>query len=124
MKRFNAALGRALQNRWIAFVSAILIGYVSLRVFADVAKNSYYNFYAYPRLKGAEYVYPEIRYTLGQAAILVWSVIGVWSTALLATWSLFRNQHRCIALSVTVFLTGIPILFVGFLVGMSLRGVI
>ena len=37
MKRLSAVLGRVLQNRWIAFVGAVIICYVSFRMVFELA---------------------------------------------------------------------------------------
>lgn len=82
---------RALQNRWVATAATVAIGYIALWVMVNVIEQAYYDYYFYPRMKGAEYTYPELRYTFGQAATLLWSVLGLCTAALAGRCALLRT---------------------------------
>jgi hypothetical protein len=116
-------LQRALSNRRIAAVATVLIGYISIRVFAFVAEDGYYNYYLYPRLKGKEYIFPELRYTFGQIAILGWAVVGICAAVLLVKDLASKAQHRWTVALVIGFAWGFVLLVVGFVIGAALRGV-
>jgi formate hydrogenlyase subunit 3/multisubunit Na+/H+ antiporter MnhD subunit len=120
----KSLLERVLSNRWIAAISAVVIGYISIRVFAFVAEDGYYNYYLYPRLKGTEYIFPELRYTFGQIAILVWSVVGICAAVFLVKDFASKGQHRWTVPLVIGFALGVVLLVVGSVIGAALRGVI
>jgi hypothetical protein len=85
------------------------------------AEDAYYIYYVYPNAKGAEYNYPELRYTFGELAIFVWSVVGVSTAVLAARCACFRTQPKWAARSVIAFALGFVLLVLGFLVGMAMR---
>jgi hypothetical protein len=114
-------LERALQNRWFAALTVLAIGYVAMRVMVNVAEGFYYDFHVYPQMKGAEYNYPELRYTFGQVAIFLWSVVGLTAAAFAARSALFRTPAKWAARSVITFAFGFIILVVGLIAGMALR---
>jgi uncharacterized membrane protein len=112
---------RALQNRWIAGAAAIVIGYVAVRVTLSVIDDTYYDYYVYPRLKGAEYVYPELRYAVGQVAILIWSIAGLLTAALAGRCALFQTGTKWAARFFIGFALGWVLLAVGFVAGVAMR---
>jgi hypothetical protein len=99
----------------------LAIGYVAMRVMLYVTEGFYYDFHVYPREKGAEYNYPELRYTLGQVAIFLWSVVGLAAAVFVARCALFRTPARWAARSVIAFALGFVLLVIGLIAGMSLR---
>jgi hypothetical protein len=88
---------------------------------AHVIEGAYYDYYVYPRIKGAEYSYPELRYTFGQVAIFLWSLLGLGAAALAARCALFRTQSKWVARSAIAFALGFVLLVVGLVVGMAVR---
>ena len=112
---------RALQNRWVAAGATIAVGYVGLRVMLSVVEGAYYDYFLYPRIKGAEYIYPELRYSFGQAAILLWSLAGVCTAALAGRCALFRTGGKWAARFALAFAFGFVLLVVGFIAGMAIR---
>src|SRR6266478_2079118 len=97
---------RAFQNRWVATVATIAIGYISVWVMLHIGEVAYYDYYLYPRIKGDEYTYPELRYTLGQVAILIWSLTGVFTATLAGRCALFCREARWAARSAIAFALG------------------
>ena len=112
---------RAFQNRWVATIATITIGYVGAWVMLRVGERAYYDYYLYPRIKGAEYIYPELRYTVGQAAILIWSLMGVCSAALAGRCAWFGTEARWAARSAIAFALGFALLVAGFVAGTAMR---
>jgi hypothetical protein len=104
---------RALQNRWVAGGATIALGYVGLCVTIQIIEGGYYDYYLYPRLKGAEYIYPELRYTFGQAAILLWSLAGLCTAVLAARCALLRTDAKWAARSALAFVLGLVLLVAG-----------
>ncbi len=82
-------LQRVLQNRWFAAIAAFAIGYIAVRTLLFAAEDSYYVYEVYPKEKGAEYSYPELRYTFGQIAIFLWSLVGLCTAVLTSPVSIF-----------------------------------
>lgn len=128
IKRLASALksflSRALSNPWIAGFAAVVIGFISIRVFAFVLEDGYYNYYLYPRFKGKEYIFPELRYTFGQIAILMWSVVGICAALFLVKNFTSKRQHRWTVPLLIGFIFGFVLLVVGFVIGTSLRGIL
>ena len=114
-------LERALRNRWLAAITTLVIGYVAIRVMLYVTESFYYDFHVYPQEKGAEYNYPELRYTVGQVAIFLWSVLGLTAATFAARNALFRTPAKWAARSVIAFALGFVLLVVGLIAGMALR---
>jgi hypothetical protein len=112
---------RAFQNRWVATAATIAFGYIGVWVTLHVGEGAYYDYYLYPRIKGAEYTYPELRYTLGQAAMLIWSLTGVYTAALAGRCTLFRSGAKWAARSAIAFALGFILLVVGSVAGMAMR---
>ena len=114
---------RALQNRWVAATATITIGYVGLWVMVRVIEEAYYDYYLYPRIKGAEYSYPELRYSFGQAAILLWSLAGLCTAALTARRVFVSTETKWAARSAIAIALGFVLLIVGSVAGMAMRDV-
>jgi len=87
----------------------------------SVIYGAYYDYYFYPRLKGGEYIYPELRSALGQVAILVWSIAGLLTAALAGRCALFRTGTKWAARSFIGFALGWVLLDVGFVIGVAMR---
>ena len=124
-QRYDSAvetrLERALRNRWFAAITVLVIAFVAMRVLLILTAGLYYDFHAYPKMKGAEYDYPELRYTFGQIAIFLWSIMGLTTAVLVARCALFRTTARCAARSFIAFALGFVLLAVGLIAGMALR---
>ena len=114
-------LQRVLQNRWFAATASFAVLYIAVRTLLFVTSDAYYTVHVYPKEKGAEYSYPELRYTFGQIAIFVWSVVGLFAAVLTARCALFRTQQKWAARSVMAFALGFILLLVGFMAGMAMR---
>jgi hypothetical protein len=112
---------RALQNRWLATAATIAVAYIGVRVMFWVLEDAYYNYYLYPQIKGAEYNYPELRYTFGQVAIFLWSFMGLCTAALVGRCTLLRTEDKWAARSAIAFVLGFVLLVVGFVAGMAMR---
>jgi len=112
---------RAFQSRWVAAAATIAVGYIGLWVMVHVIQGAYYDYYQYPRMKGAEYSYPELRYSIGQAAILLWSLLGLCAAALAGRYALFRTGGKWAGRSALAFAVGFVVLVVGFIVGAVMR---
>ena len=111
----------AFQSRWLAAAATIAAGYLGLWVLAHTVEDAYYDYYLYPRIKGAEYIYPELRYSLAQAAILLWSLIGLCAAALLGRYLLLRTGGKWAGRSVLAFALGFVVLVLGFIAGAAMR---
>jgi len=83
--------------------------------------DAYYIYHVYPQAKGAEFKLPELRYTFGQVAAFLWSVLGMCTAVLAARCSFFRTQAKWAARSLIAFALGFVLLVVGFVVGMAMR---
>ena len=114
-------LQRALRNRWLAAIATVAVGYVSMRVMLFVTEDAYYVYHVYPQTKGAEYNYPELRYSIGQAAIFLWSVVGLCTAVLAARCGLLRTPAKWAARSAVAFALGLVLLVLGFIAGMAIR---
>jgi hypothetical protein len=114
-------LQRVLQNRWFAAIATLAIGYIAVRTLLFLADDANYVYHVYPQEKGAEYDYPELRYTFGQIAIFLWSVVGLCTAVLTARSALFRTQQKWAARSVIAFALVFVLLVFGFMVGMAMR---
>ena len=90
----ESRLQRSLQNRWLATIVALAIGYIAVRTLLYVAQDVYYIYCVYPKEKGDEYNYPELRYTLGQIAIFLWSAVELCTAALIAQTAFFHRKHK------------------------------
>jgi hypothetical protein len=112
---------RALQNRWVAIVIAIVAGFVGVWQIVNVVRDVYYAYYFFPRVKGVEYSYPELRYTLGQAATLLWAIMGVCTAALAGRCALLRRDVKWAARSTIAFVLGFILLIVGSIAGAAIR---
>ena len=111
----------AFQNRWVATAVAVAIGYIAAWAILRVGQGAYYDYYLYPRIKGAEYIYPELRYTLGQAAILIWSLTGAYTAVLAAGCALFGRHTKWAARFAIAFALGFVLLVAGFVAGTAVR---
>ena len=112
---------RAFQSRLLAAAAAIAVGYLGLWVMAHTVEGAYYDYYVYPRIKGADYIYPELRYSFGQAAILLWSLLGLCAAALVGRYALMRTGGKWAGRSVLAFGLGFVVLVLGFIVGVAVR---
>jgi hypothetical protein len=114
-------LQRVLQNRWFAAIATFAIGYIAVRTLLFVAEDAYYVYEVYPKEKGAEYSYPELRYTFGQIAIFLWSLVGLCTAVLTARSAFFCREHKWAARSLLAFALGFVLLVLGFIGGMAMR---
>lgn len=68
-----------------------------------------------------EYIYPELRYAFGQAAILFWALAGLCTAAVAGRCVLFRKGAKWAARSTIAFALGFVLLVVAFVAGPAMR---
>src|SRR5260370_37563655 len=70
-------LRRLLEHRWVFVLLALAIGLVSLFLFSITAERDYWEYLIYPKEKAADnYIYPQLRYTVFDVALLLWCLDG------------------------------------------------
>ena len=68
---------RLLERRWLLVPLAVTIGLVSLVLFSITVQRDYWEYLIYPKEKAADnYIYPQLRYTAFDVALLLWCVDG------------------------------------------------
>ena len=117
----RARVKRLLQNRLFAAIAALAIGYIAVRTLLVIGQDAYYVYHVYPKEKGDEYIYPEVRYTLGQIAIFLWSLVGLCAAVFTARCALVRTEHKWAARSILAFVFAFVLLVLGVIAGTAMR---
>jgi hypothetical protein len=66
-----------LEHRWVLLPLAVAIGVVSLFLFSITVQRDYWEYVIFPREKAADnYIYPQLRYTIFDIALLSWCLDG------------------------------------------------
>jgi hypothetical protein len=115
--------GQAENLRWISGPSAILIGALSGWMLYATLKRDYWDYYLYPKLKALDgYSYPQHRYAIFDALVLVWCLDGIMACVLLLRTSI---AHRAIdgsgCRTTLAFVVGFDLLLIGYAYGVCLR---
>jgi hypothetical protein len=82
----TARLQRLLERRWLRLSLALLIGSVSLFLLWATLRIIYYDYWLSPKLKAADpglYIYPQLRYTIFYAVLLLCCLDGMVAAGLL-----------------------------------------
>jgi hypothetical protein len=73
----TAAFQRVLEHRWVLVLLAIAMGLVSLFLFSITIQRDYWEYVIFPKEKAANnYIYPQLRYTIFDVALLSWCLDG------------------------------------------------
>jgi hypothetical protein len=73
----TAKFQRLLEHRWVLVLLAVAIGLVSLFLFSITVPRDYWEYVIYPKEKAADnYIYPQLRYTIFDVALLSWCLDG------------------------------------------------
>jgi hypothetical protein len=68
---------RLLERRWLLVPLAVAIGLVSLFLFSITVQRDYWEYLIFPKEKAADnYIYPQLRYTVFDLALLLWCLDG------------------------------------------------
>jgi len=66
-----------LERRWLLLPLAVAIGLISLLLFSITVQRDYWEYLIYPKEKAADnYIYPQLRYTFFDVALLLWCLDG------------------------------------------------
>jgi hypothetical protein len=66
-----------LERRWLLLPLAVAIGLISLLLFSITVQRDYWEYLIYPKEKAADnYIYPQLRYTVFDVALLLWCLDG------------------------------------------------
>jgi Trk-type K+ transport system membrane component len=66
-----------LERRWLLLPLAVAIGLISLLLFSTTVQRDYWEYLIYPKEKAADnYIYPQLRYTVFDVALLLWCLDG------------------------------------------------
>jgi Trk-type K+ transport system membrane component len=100
---------RLLEHRWVLVLLAVAIGLVSLFLFSITVQRDYWEYLIYPKEKAADnYIYPQLRYTVFDVALLLWCLDGFVACGLslrsaLSKRSLSGWTYRTIAIYFVLF---------------------
>jgi hypothetical protein len=81
----TARLQRLLERRWLRLSLALVIGPVSGFLLWATLRIIYYDYWLSPKLKAADpglYIYPQLRYTVFYAVLLLWCLDGLVAAGL------------------------------------------
>src|SRR5205085_2737403 len=98
---------------WLAITLLLGIAYASVRIGILTAEEIYWNYYQYPRLKGPSYIFPQIRFGIGEVAILLWSLLGIAATLSLGRSVISGRDDKWAVRSVIAFMLGFVVLVIG-----------
>jgi len=112
--------GQAEKLRWINGPSAILIGALSGWILYVTLERAYWDYYLYPKLKALEgYVYPQHRYAIFDALVIIWCLDGIAACVLLLRTAVVRHAVDQLGCRVALaFVIGFGILVIGSAYGM------
>jgi len=115
--------GQAEKLRWINGPSAILIGALSGWILYVTLERAYWDYYLYPKLKALEgYVYPQHRYAIFDALVIIWCLDGIAACVLLLRTAVVRHAVDQLGCRVALaFVIGFGTLVIGSAYGMCLR---
>ena len=101
---------RTVLHRWLLVSIAIPVASLSGFLLWMVLLNAYWDFWLAPKLKATDlYIYPQVRYTLFDAVLLLWCLSGLIGSGLLL-WSVVRSRsitrwaYRAMVLYFVLFL--------------------
>ncbi len=112
-------------KRDIKWANGFVIGAVSAWTLFVTLQRDYWDYYMFPKLKAADgYIYPQLRYTIYDIALILWCIDGLAACAFLAhrAWTggpLNGWSYR----TTLVFFIGLVLLLIGGAFGMFLRSV-
>ena len=73
----TARFQRLLEQRWLLVLLAVPIGLISLFLFSITVQRDYWEYVIFPKEKAADnYIYPQLRYTIFDVALLSWCLDG------------------------------------------------
>jgi len=79
-----APRNRAEYFRWVNAPLALLVGPISGFTLYTLLQRAYWDYYLYPKLKAADgYIYPQIRYMIFDAVVILWCIAGLAACVLL-----------------------------------------
>lgn len=95
-----------------------VIGFLSVYLLFATLRNAYWDYWVYPKLKAADpglYIYPQLRYTVFDLALLVWCLDGLIASgtslwAVVSSGGIGRLAYRTM------------VLYFGLLIGLMLGG--
>jgi heme/copper-type cytochrome/quinol oxidase subunit 3 len=76
---------RVLDRRWLLVAVAVAIGLVSAVLFFGTLRGAYWDYYKFPKEDAVDpgfYIYPQLRYTIFNSGVLLWSLVGLAACAL------------------------------------------
>jgi hypothetical protein len=102
---------RLLERQWVLVALAVAIGLASAFLFSITVQRDYWEYFVFPREKAADnYIYPQLRYTLFDVALLLWCLDGFVACSL-SLWNAFPKRivskwvHWTIAIYFVLFTT-------------------
>jgi len=112
---------RFIERRWVLIPLAVVIGLVSSFLLYVTLFRDYFDYWILPKMKDA-YIYPQLRYTFFDAALILWCLDGLVTCVLCvqaATAS--RSTSGWLFRMLTVYFVLFVILLVGGILMLAAR---
>lgn len=118
-----ALKNRAEHFRWVNAPLALLVGPISGFTLYAPLQRAYWDYYLYPKLKAADgYIYPQLRYMIFDAVVILWCIAGLAACVLLILNVLRRKAIAGWSYRTTLaFLVIFGILVIGAAFGSCIR---
>src|ERR1022692_2459563 len=114
MNRTDRVL-RLLETRRVLLPVAMAIGLVSSFLLWVTVQRDYLDYWFYPKMKGEEYFYPQLRYTLFDIVLLLWCLDGLAASGL-SFWNAISSR------SISGWMRRTLALYLGLLLALILGG--
>jgi hypothetical protein len=76
MANQSGTVQRFIERRWVVIPLALVIGLVSAFLLYVTLFRDYFDYWVFPKIKDA-YIYPQLRYTFFDLALILWCLDGL-----------------------------------------------